>query len=68
MGVNPVDIDVITASTELSDLQSDSLDTIELLMELENEFGITIPDSVYELGITLGELIRLIEQRRGHDA
>ena len=37
-----VDASTITADTTFEELELDSLDTVDLVMELENEFGITI--------------------------
>ncbi len=44
-----------------NDLGADSLDTVELIMELEKEFGVTIPDSDAEKIQTVGDAIAYIE-------
>ena len=44
------------------DLGADSLDTVELIMEFEKEFGISIPDDKAESISTVGEAIALIEE------
>jgi acyl carrier protein len=44
-----------------SDLGADSLDTVELIMEFEKEFGISIPDDQAEKVATVGDAISLIE-------
>lgn len=44
-----------------NDLGADSLDTVELIMELEKEFGISIPDEQAEKISTVGEAIAYIE-------
>jgi acyl carrier protein len=44
-----------------SDLGADSLDTVELIMELEKEFGISIPDEEAEKISTVGDAIARIE-------
>lgn len=44
-----------------NDLGADSLDTVELIMELEKEFSITIPDSDAEKIQTVGDAIAYIE-------
>ena len=44
-----------------NDLGADSLDTVELIMELEKEFSITIPDSEAEKIQTVGDAISYIE-------
>ena len=44
-----------------NDLGADSLDTVELIMELEKEFSVTIPDSDAEKIQTVGDAIAYIE-------
>lgn len=44
-----------------NDLGADSLDTVELIMELEKEFGVTIPDSDAEKIQTVGDAVAYIE-------
>ena len=44
-----------------SDLGADSLDTVELIMEFEKEFGISIPDDQAEKIQTVGDAISYIE-------
>jgi acyl carrier protein len=46
----------------LTDLNADSLDVVELLMELEEEFQIKIPDAEQEKIQTVGQAIDLIER------
>ena len=45
-----------------NDLGADSLDTVELIMEFEKEFGITIPDDASEHIKTVGDAIEYIEK------
>ena len=45
-----------------NDLGADSLDTVELIMEFEKEFEITIPDEQAEKISTVGEAIKYIEE------
>lgn len=45
----------------MEDLKADSLDVVELVMEFEDEFKITIPDEDYEKIKTVGEAIKYIE-------
>ena len=52
----------ITADTSFKDdLGADSLDTVELIMEFEKEFGISIPDDQAEKITTVGDAIAYIE-------
>jgi acyl carrier protein len=46
----------------INDLGADSLDTVELVMELEEEFDINIPDDVAEKIQTVGEAINHIQK------
>ena len=45
-----------------NDLGADSLDTVELIMEFEKEFGIQIPDEDAEKIATVGDAIKYIEE------
>ena len=45
-----------------NDLGADSLDTVELIMEFEKEFGISIPDDKAEKITTVGDAIAYIEE------
>ncbi|MCS7169779.1 MAG: acyl carrier protein, partial [Candidatus Kapabacteria bacterium] len=47
----------------MHDLGADSLDIVELIMEFEREFNLTIEDSDAEQIRTVGEAVRYIEQR-----
>jgi len=53
---------VTREATFTNDLGADSLDTVELIMEFEKEFGISIPDEVAEKIETVGDAIAYIEQ------
>ncbi|MCS6977764.1 MAG: acyl carrier protein [Gemmatales bacterium] len=59
--------DQITRDTSLiKDLQTDSLDVVELVMELEEEFHIQIPDTAQQNIHTIGQIIDYIEQELKH--
>lgn len=45
-----------------NDLGADSLDTVELIMEFEKEFNLTIPDDQAENITTVGQAITYIEE------
>ncbi|RKY40003.1 MAG: acyl carrier protein [Candidatus Omnitrophota bacterium] len=47
----------------INDLGADSLDTVELVMALEEEFGIEIPDSDAEKMSTVGDVINYIKEK-----
>ena len=46
----------------VNDLNADSLDTVELVMELEDEFDLTIPDEEAEAIKTVGQAIDYIQK------
>jgi acyl carrier protein len=57
-----VDKEKVTTETSfVNDLGADSLDTVELVMELEEEFDITIPDDAAEKIQTVGQAVQYIE-------
>ena len=51
-----------------NDLGEDSLDTVELIMEFEKEFGISIPDDQAEKIATVGDAISYIEANSNKEA
>tara|TARA_B100001996_G_C18475484_1_gene521684 strand:+ start:431 stop:661 length:231 start_codon:yes stop_codon:yes gene_type:complete len=48
----------------VNDLGADSLDTVELIMEFEEEFGIEIPDDDAENITTVGSAVEYIEKHK----
>lgn len=53
--------EVTPAASFANDLGADSLDTVELIMEFEKEFGISIPDDKAETIATVGDAISYVE-------
>jgi acyl carrier protein len=53
---------VLPAASFTADLGADSLDIVELVMEFENQFGLSIPDDKAEQIQTVGDAISFIEQ------
>ena len=47
----------------IDDLGADSLDTVELIMALEEEFGVEIPDEDAEKMTTVGDATKYIEEK-----
>ena len=62
LGVNKEQVTRQTSFVE--DVGADSLDIVELVMGLEEEFGITIPDTEAEKIKTVGEAIDYIEREK----
>lgn len=65
--VDKLGVDEAQVTNEASfagDLNADSLDTVELIMEFEKEFGITIPDEDTQKIATVGDAIAYIENAR----
>jgi acyl carrier protein len=62
LGVKP---DQVTPEAKfIEDLGADSLDTVELIMALEEEFGIEVPDEQAEKLTTVGDVIKYIEEHQ----
>ena len=62
--VDKLGVDAAEVTSEASftnDLGADSLDTVELIMEFEKEFGISIPDDAAEKIGTVGDAVAYIE-------
>jgi len=55
--------EVTPQASFVNDLGADSLDTVELVMALEEEFGIEIPDEDAEKITTVGDAIKYIEDK-----
>jgi len=64
--VNQLGVDISEVTTEASfidDLGADSLDTVELVMAFEEEFGVEIPDEDAEKLTTVGSAIDYLEKK-----
>lgn len=57
--------DVVPEARFVDDLGADSLDIVELIMEFEKEFNITIPDEDAEKIQTVGEAIEYLKKKVG---
>ena len=58
-----VDADkVVESASFIEDLGADSLDTVELVMAFEEEFGIEIPDDAAESIVTVGDAVKYIDK------
>ncbi len=57
--------DDMSMDTDIAnDLGADSLDVVELLMAIEDEFDIEIPDDKIEVIKTIGDLVKYIEENK----
>ena len=56
------DTSVTTDASFIDDLGADSLDIVELIMALEEEFDIEIPDSDAEKVVTVGDVVDYIKE------
>jgi acyl carrier protein len=51
-------------SNVIADLHADSLDVVEMLMSLEDEFGISVPDEVANELVTVKAIVEFIESQK----
>ena len=58
-----IDEDEVTLETNLEDLNFDSLDMIEIAMDIEDEFNVEVPDEVLEKFVTIGDIVEFLENR-----
>lgn len=61
LGVAPADVD--PGATLVDDLKADSLDLVELVMSLEEEFGVDIDDEAAERIRTVGDAVWYLDRR-----
>ena len=57
--------EVTLSASFIDDLGADSLDTVELVMALEEAFDIEIPDEAAEGIATVGDAVKFIEEKKG---
>ncbi len=58
-----VDVNKITEETSIKELGADSLDLVEIVMSLEDKYGISIPDEAAPKLKTIGDAIKYIEEK-----
>ena len=58
------DVKVTEEASFIDDLGADSLDTVELVMAFEEEFGSEISDSEAEKILTVGDAVKFIENKQ----
>ncbi len=55
--------DKITMESDIvADLEADSLDVVDLVMTIEDEYGVEVPDDQIEKFTTVGDVVRYIEE------
>lgn len=57
-----IDEDEVTLETHLEDLGFDSLDMIDIVMDIEDEFGVEVPDEALEKFETIRDIVNYIEK------
>jgi acyl carrier protein len=60
-----VDVSTITMDTDfMKDLEADSLDAVEIILGVEDEYGIEIPDEVAENFTKVGDIVKYVEDNK----
>ena len=57
------DVEVVESTSLMEDLEADSLDAVEIIMALEDEFDIEIPDEEAEKFKNIGDIAKFVEQK-----
>lgn len=55
--------DITMETSMMKDLEADSLDAVEIMMALEDEFGISIPDEDAEGFKNIGDIVKYLEAK-----
>ncbi|AHM56489.1 acyl carrier protein 2 [Peptoclostridium acidaminophilum DSM 3953] len=59
------DLDTIKKESSLiNDLEADSLDAVEIIMAIEDEFGVEIPDEDAEKFKSIGDIVSYVEENK----
>lgn len=58
------DTDITSKTVLAKDLNADSLDAVEIIMALEDEFGVEIPDEEAEKLKTVGDIVNYIKENQ----
>ncbi len=60
-----VDESAVTMETDfMKDLEADSLDAVEIILGVEEEYGIEIPDEVAENFTKVGDIVKYVEENK----
>ncbi|WP_432407190.1 acyl carrier protein [Wukongibacter sp. M2B1] len=63
LGLDP-DTQVTMETSLVSDLEADSLDAVEVIMAIEDEFDVEIPDEDAEDFKNIGDIVKYVEERK----
>ncbi len=59
-----IDVDSVNENSKIiADLGADSLDIVELIMALEDEFGFSVDEDKVQKLVTVGDIVRLIDKQ-----
>ena len=64
LGVEPEK--VVDNASFIDDLGADSLDTVELMMDIEDEFDVSIPEEEAQKIVTIGDAIKYVTEHAGN--
>ena len=65
--VEQLDVDPVTVTMDtdfMKDLEADSLDAVEIILGVEDEYGIEIPDEVAENFTKVGDIVKYVEENK----
>ncbi len=63
-----IDADKITMESDvMRDFEADSLDMVDMVMTLEDDFGIEVPDDAIETMHTVGDIVHFVEEHAAPD-
>lgn len=57
------DVEITMDSSLMRDLEADSLDAVEIIMGIEDEFDVEIPDEDAEAFKSIGDIVRYVEEK-----
>ncbi len=55
--------DDVTLDAVLTDVGADSLDLVDIVMSIEDEFGVEVPDDALDRFVTIGDVVDFLEDR-----
>lgn len=58
------DVEITPETSLMADLEADSLDAVEIIMALEDEFGMEIPDEDAEDFKNIGDIVKYVEANK----